>query len=270
MPVNPDLPWLQQLYSAWCLHFPFDNIRKMMALFSGNMGPLPGLDVNDFFINWLRNGSGATCWPMANAFYELLSALGYNTTRIAGAMRDMGIQNHGSVKVTINNQDYLAEASLLVNTILPMDNDTFISYDPVYPLELERDKSSHLLWLISPPSQEYYYCRLENNPVSYSVFEERYEASRTTSIFNQRLYARRNYPDKLVLLWGNIRYLKTQIGVEYRELERDELCEALHFDIGISYDLITEWVATGSLDSTFESPSGARPTAITLRPPSQR
>ena len=142
MPVTPDLTWLQQLYTAWCLNFPFDNIRKMMVLFSANTKPLPGLDVNDFFINWLRNGSGATCWPMANAFYELLSALGYNTTRIAGDMRDMGIQNHGSVKVTINNQDYLAEASLLVNTILPMDNKIFISCDPVYPLEPEKNKSS--------------------------------------------------------------------------------------------------------------------------------
>jgi len=209
---------------------------------------------------------------MANAFYELLIALGYKAYRVAGYMRDLGILNHGSVKVSINKQDYLADASLLLNVILPLGQGTFINQDPVFPVELETVGSTPLLWLWirTPPGDEYFYCRIITDPLEFSVFEERYEASRTMSIFNQRLYARRNYPGELIVLWGNARYSKTVNGIECRELSRDELCDALHTDIGISYSLIKEWAASGSLEASFEKPSGSRPPAVTVKPPSQR
>jgi len=270
IPAEANLETLQALYATWCSHIPFDNIRKMIALASGDKRVLPGLNAADFFENWLTHGSGATCWPMANAFYELLISLGYDACRIAGSMRDMGMLNHGSVKVVINKQDFLADASLLLNIILPLGQETFLQNDPVYPVELEADKASHLLWMKTPPNEEYFYCRLTGDPVEYSLFDERYEASRAMSIFNQRLYARRNYPDKLILLWGNTRFSKTVNGVDHRELTRDELCEALHHDIGVSYSLINEWATSGGLESSFEKPSGPRPPAITLKPPSQR
>lgn len=269
-PLSPDLETLQQLYAAWCMHVPFDNVRKMIVFASGNDQPFPGLDATDFFENWLTNGSGATCWPVANAFYELLISLGYNATRIAGSMRDMGILNHGSVIVTIDNRDHLAEASLLLNKILPLAGDTIIDNDPVYPLELEADTSSHLLWLKTPPNEEYFSCRLLHEPREFSVFRERYEASRSGSIFNQRLYARRNYPGRLILFWGNTRFTKTMNGIEHLDLTRDELCEALHNDIGISYSLINKWAAAGGLDASFEKPSGPTPPVVSTKPPSQR
>jgi len=274
LPVTAEanLESLQDLYSAWCRHMPFDNVRKMIALKAGDNKALPGLDAADFFENWLAHGSGATCWPMANAFYELLMALGYRASRVAGFMRDLGILNHGSVKVSINKKDYLADASLLLNVILPLGQGTFINQDPVFPVELEAGGSSPLLWLWirTPPGDEYFYCRIITDPLEFSVFDERYEASRTGSIFNQRLYARRNYPGQLIVLWGNTRFSKTINGIEHRELTRDELCEALHHDIGISYALINEWAATGSLEASFEKPSGPRPPAVTVKPPSQR
>jgi arylamine N-acetyltransferase len=261
---------LQSLYTAWCMHIPFDNIRKMIVLKSGNKLSLPGLNAEEFFENWLENGSGATCWPMANAFYELLIAMGYKATRIAGYMRDMQILNHGSVRVSIHNQEYLAEASLLLNVILPLGQETIIHNDPVCPVELEAAESSHLLWIVTPPNEEYFYCRMKSDAVDFSVFEERYEASRTTSVFNQRLYAKRNHPGRMVVLLGNARYSKTSNGIEHSELSREELCAALHRDIGISYSLINEWEACGGLDACFEKPSGSRPPANTLKPPSQR
>ncbi len=252
------------------MNVPFDNVRKMVVLKSEDKWLLPGLNAAEFFENWLKNGSGATCWPMANALFELLSSLGYQACRMAGFMRDLGIINHGSVKVSLNGLDYLADASLLLNVILPLDHGTFIQDDPVFPVESEPDGDSHLVWMLTPPGSDYFYCRIIGDPVEFSLFDERYEASRERSVFNQRLYARRNYPGQLIILWGNTRFSKTVKGIERRDLSRDEVCKALDRDIGISDNLINEWVDSGSLDASFEPPSGPPPPPSVRKPPSQR
>jgi hypothetical protein len=124
--------------------------------------------------------------------------------------------------------------------------------------------------MLTPPGGDYYYCRLIEDQVEISLFDERYEASREQSIFNQRLYARRNYPGEMIVLWGNTRFSKTIRGVEHRDLSRDEVCKALGTDIGISDNLINEWVDSGSLNSSFEPPSGTKPAPTSRKPPSQR
>lgn len=269
-PLASGLASLQQLYAAWSRLVPFDNTRKLISLRSGTRQKLPGIDASDFFEHWLQHGSGGTCWPVANAFYELVFALGFNVQRIAGSMMDMGVINHGSVKVIFDDAAYLAEASLLLNHILPLGNETIIHHDPVCPMELEKENDTWLLWMKTPPNEKYFACRLHMNPLDYSVFEERYEASRTISVFNQRIYARRNYPDRMIVLFGNTRYSKTIEGVEHHELTRDKLCEAMHNDIGISYEMVNEWAACGGLDASFEIPAGHGPPTATKLPPSLR
>jgi len=266
---DPDLASLEKLYASWCLHVPFDNIRKMIVLRSAEKRTLPGMDAAEFFENWLTNGSGATCWPIANALFMLLSSLGYRAFHLAGSMRDMGI-NHGSVKISVDGMDYIADASLMLNMLVPLDHRPYIGNDPVFPVEWERDGASHLLWLLTPPGSEFYYCRMTADPVDISFFEERYEATRERSIFNQRLYARRNYPGELILLWGNTRFSRTVSGLERRDLSRDDLCHALRSDIGISDVLIHEWAAAGGLEASFEPSSAPSAAPITLKPPSQR
>lgn len=269
-PPATDLASLQRLYTSWCMHVPFDNIRKMIVLRKKEKQPLPGLHATEFFENWLKNGSGATCWPMANALFELICSLGFHTFRVAGFMRDLGIINHGSVKVSINGMDYLADAALLLNVVLPLDHSTFIHDDPVFPVESEPNGASHNVWIVTPPGKDYSYCRMMGDPVDFSTFRERYEASRGIGIFNQRLYARRNYPSELIILWGNVRFSKTIRGIEHSELSRDEICKALNRDIGISDNLINEWVDSGSLDASFEPPSVPPSPPSVRKPPSLR
>src|SRR6476620_7105682 len=67
-----DLAGLTTVYAAWCRSVPFDNVRKMIAIRSGDNAAMPGLDAADFFENWLANGSGGTCWPSSNALFTLL------------------------------------------------------------------------------------------------------------------------------------------------------------------------------------------------------
>src|SRR3569623_1096960 len=70
--VNTDLDGLRTVYRAWCSNIPFDNIRKMISLRSGEDVKLAGLDARDFFENFLANGTGGTCWPSSNALYALV------------------------------------------------------------------------------------------------------------------------------------------------------------------------------------------------------
>src|SRR5689334_12079249 len=76
--ASADITGLRQVYAAWCEKVPFDNIRKMISLRSGAGIALAGLDAEDFFENWLENGSGGTCWPSSNALFVLLKSLGFD------------------------------------------------------------------------------------------------------------------------------------------------------------------------------------------------
>ena len=57
-----ELSGLTELYRAWCLHIPFDNVRKMIALASDVAHELPGMEAGEFFRAWLDDGCGGTCW----------------------------------------------------------------------------------------------------------------------------------------------------------------------------------------------------------------
>jgi hypothetical protein len=61
---------------------------------------------------------------------------------MVGFKRDLGIINHGSIKVFVNSLDYLVDASLLLNVILPLDHRTYIHNDPVFPVKSEPDGES--------------------------------------------------------------------------------------------------------------------------------
>ena len=80
-----DLDGLRTVYRGWCSNIPFDNMRKMISLRSGDDSKLAGLDAEDFFENFLANGTGGTCWPSSNALYVLVRDLGFDARRAAGA-----------------------------------------------------------------------------------------------------------------------------------------------------------------------------------------
>src|SRR5262245_48157505 len=69
---EPTPDTLRQIYSAWCQSVPFDNVRKIIHIRSGNPEPLPGSTPEDFLGSWLKFGTGGTCWSGAGAFHALL------------------------------------------------------------------------------------------------------------------------------------------------------------------------------------------------------
>lgn len=267
-PLN--LTGLQALYRAWCASIPFDNVRKMIALRTESERPLPGGEAEEFFTHWLADGAGGTCWPTSNALFALAQAVGFNARRVAGSMRDMGVINHGSVKVCLEGSDWLIDSSLLSNLPLPLNEGIFVSSDPVFAVEVEPVDSTHLIWAHLPPNPQYLPCRLLVDAADHALYLTRYEASREQSPFNQRLFARRNRPDELIVLFGHTRFSKTAQGLAASELTPEQLCQSLHEDIGLSDKLVEQWVRSGSLEASFEMPRGPQPPPLTQTPPSQR
>lgn len=265
-----DLAGLHAIYRAWCLRVPFDNVRKMIALGANGTQPLPGGHADSFFENWLATGTGGTCWPTSNALYELLRSLGFDAWRATGAMRDLGYINHATVKVRTEDRDWLADSSLLSNAPLPLDEGVYIHTDPVIPVEVESEDGTHVVWGHTPPNSNHLPCRIYDAPESHAGYLDYYEQSRDRSPFNSRLYARRNRPGDTVVLIGGTQFVKTACSLDRRDLSPEELCEALHRDIGLSGGIIDEWVRSGGLKASLEMPGGPKPPAVTGKPPSQR
>jgi len=265
-----DMEGLKAVYTAWSLTVPFDNIAKLIALRTGSHATLPGLDAREFYNRLLDHGAAGTCWPTSNALFELLAALGFNARRIAGSMRDTGVVSHGSVTVTIDSGDWLGDTSMLTLSPLPLTHDTYFASDRLFAAEVEYTGETHIVWSDLPPNPTLIPCRMLVDPATHAFYAERYEASRTRSPFNERLYAKRNSPDEKLVLIGNSRISKTKDGMTTRELSASQLCESLRDEIGISGVLIEEWKKSGALEASFNPPSGPPAAPITLEQPSHR
>jgi len=255
--VPNDLEGLRKVYGAWCRAMTFDNIRKRISLHAGDER-LAGSDAEDYFQNWLENRSGGTCWPSSNALYTLIASYGFDARRVAGAMFDLPMLNHGSVKVRIDGVDWLADSSMLTVEPLPLNGELTIKSDGPVQVELEPQEEGYLVWVDFPPHHEFIPCRLRDDPVDLSLYQERYEASREMSPFNERLYLRRVTPDGLTVILGNTMFRRVGDGLDVQELNADQLCATIHDVGGVSESLISRWADAGGLEASM-NPSGKGP-----------
>ncbi len=267
--LKPDVHGLRRLYAAWCLDVPFDNLRKMVALRSPG-SPLPGVSARDFFEGWLEHGAGGTCWPTSNGLLALLRFLGFDARRVAGSMRDMGVINHGSVKVRLGNADWLVDSSMLTSEPLPLGESVYVQRTQLCAAEVEPVDGTHVLWVDFPPNSSHLPCRLLIDPAGDEVHITGYESSRGRSPFNDRLYARRNFTDRVVVLHGHTRFEKTRSGLAARELDPAELLESLTREFGFSATLVSSWQSAGGLAASIAPASGPKPPPVRGQPPSRR
>ena len=147
-----DIIGLNTLYGAWCSNVPFDNVRKLIALRTGDTGLLPGSDATDFLENFLEHGTGGTCWSSSNALFELVIANGFNARRVAGSMRDLGVPGHGSVKVNVNGMDWLVDSSMLTMFPIPLTNELYVYRDARFGVEVEPTPEGSHLRVVQHPS----------------------------------------------------------------------------------------------------------------------
>lgn len=188
------LDGLRALYAAWCQRVPFDNVRKLIHVRSGDPGPLPGATVEDFFEGWLRHGTGGTCWAGAGAFHGLLTALGFAAERGIATMLvypDLP-PNHGSVRVTFGAARYLVDCSMLHGEPLLLDEGAATRIEhPAWGVRCEpRDGHFHVTWRPLNYLQGLE-CRYERFGATAAEYAQSYERTRAWSPFNYELYARR-------------------------------------------------------------------------------
>lgn len=260
-----DLEGLFEVYSAWCRNVPFDNLRKLIALSDPDCARLPGMDAADFFESWLVDNGGGTCWTTSNALFELVTALGFEARRVAGQMRDLGVTNHGSVIVSIDGAEWLADSSILSNVPLPLLTDLYLGSDPYVPVEIEHGNGEHVIWWDYRLSGDYFPCRILPGEVEYRYYSEMVEASRTESPFNTRLHVKQNRRDGTAFLLGRTRVIAEEGVVTSTELDRESVPESLRRDFGYADSLIARWIEIGGLDALFAPEVDSPPPPISDR-----
>ena len=176
---------LTDLYGAWCRHVPFDNIRKLIHVRSGNPATLPGDTPNEFFQAWLAHGTGATCWAGNGALCDLLVSIGFDARRAAATMMvapDIP-PNHGSVVVHLDEQRYVVDASMLFVEPLPLQAGARADH-PAWGVDA-RNVDGHftIRWnaLLRPDPLDCRYNLYDVTPAQFSAF---HEATRAWSPFN--------------------------------------------------------------------------------------
>lgn len=198
---EPTLAGLSALYARWCANVPFDNLRKLIHVRAGNAGPLPGTTAEDYFNAWLQHGTGGTCWSGAGALQSLLTALGFDAVRAIGTMLvapDLP-PNHGSVRVTFDQAQYLVDTSILHGEPLRLEADaeTRVAH-PAWGVQCSRKEDRwHVQWrpLHKPDGFECRFERFDSHPAEYAEF---YERTRGWGPFNYEVTARKNRNDSVI------------------------------------------------------------------------
>ena len=274
----PDLEGLRDVYRAWCGNIPFDNLNKLIALRTAAPGPLPGMQASDFFETWLRDGTGATCWPSANAIYSLLRSLRFDARRVAAHMQDAGFFNHGTVIVRVDDEDgneWLVDSSVHTDVPMLLDRGGFLNDDPAFFAEIEyetreNEPGTYILWVATPREGSYMPCRIFPAEVPYQFFVERFEATRVLCTFICRFYVGRNREREKVIVIGTLRHVVSARGIECRELSRGEFVGVLRADFHLSESVLQRWVAAGGLNLAFEEYTGPSFPPQERRPPSRK
>ena len=208
---EPTLKGLSTVYSAWCRHVPFDNVRKLIHVRRADPGVLPGDDAGDFFDHWLRFGAGGTCWAGNGALCELLGSLGFSAARAVGTMLVAPNlpPNHGSAMVLFDGRRYLVDASILHEEPLLLEAPLRLeaSLRLAAPASLdERAPAAAALpaWSAAGSFRDGHWyirwrpvhklqgidCRIDHFDADVATFRRQHEQTRGWSPFNYGLHAR--------------------------------------------------------------------------------
>lgn len=197
------LDGLNRLCAALCGSIPFDNVRQRIWLEGDRKLPAPGGDPIEFFENWLRHGTGGTCWPLNGGACALARALGFHARRIAGFVVGPRYP-HGSLLVDLDGVEYLLDLAFGGFQVLPRMpgrrastgagiND--FSAEPlesgIYEIRFRLGwTSTHLKFRTEPACE----------PVNHAFFLARYDESTGFGIFRDSLLAMRRFAGSIVTI----------------------------------------------------------------------
>lgn len=240
-----DLAGLNQLYHAWCASIPFDSIQKRIWLESDRDWPMTGSHATEFFENWLKHGTGGTCWPTAEGLYALLVACGFNTRRVAGGMH-IGVgepwADHGSVMVDIDGVTYLPDPSIIHFEVLPLVPGQSSKVDTgVNRAEaVATEKGFDIKWMPGHLREWVAYrTDPELDPIDHDFLVSRYEWSVDVSNFNNALFITRRFPDRIISV-GRANYIEVAADdtLTVTVVEEDVRRKLLVEEFGLSEEIL--------------------------------
>jgi|SRR5262249_19929254 len=242
----PDLAGLNTVYAAVCGGIPFDNIQKRIWLRTKRKKPVTGGDPNEFFENWVRHGTGGTCWPTSGGMYALARALGFNARRIAGSVIVPNYPsgaNHGSVLVTLGGHEYVFDftfGSFKIPKLVPgqtTSTETGIHNVEIMPLDGGGWELLFFMgWSTTPLPFRY---EQEHDPVDHAFFLDRNDRASRVGFFNDTLLFRRRFADSIVTIGrGKKRVIApdgTMTKTDLTTAQRDAL---LIHELGLSEEIV--------------------------------
>jgi len=271
LPVERDTAGLRRVFAAWCSNVPFDNLQKTRALFSDPQGPLPGLNPEAFFTQWLAHGTGGTCWPYANAMHAFVSELGFDATRATASGFGRGEVGHGTVIVTLPDATHWLIDNTFMNfepLRLDVEAPSLVDGD-VHFAEVEHAAGQIFVHGTMPPIPGAFF-QLVDRDVSEDVFAERYEASREKSPFNDRVHIMHGRRGRIEVLRGRIFYTLKGGGLERELLDEKGVRSHLVNTMGISETFVTDWASSGALEASLNSEESRFEGVPQRTPPSRK
>ena len=241
-----DLAGLNTLYAAICGSIPFDNVQKRIWFASDRKKRATGGDPAEFFENWVRHGTGGTCWPSAGGMYALARALGFRARRIAGSVIISNYPagaNHGSVLVNLDGVEYIFDLPLGGFKVVPLapgrraSAGTGIHDVQVIPLEGGAfEVTFHLGWAGVPLP---FRTEPEHDPVDHAFFLARYDNANRVGFFNDTLLISRRFADSIVTIGRGNKIVVSSDGSSTKtELTPAQRDEALVQELGLSAEAV--------------------------------
>jgi N-hydroxyarylamine O-acetyltransferase len=242
-----DLAGLNALYAALCAGIPFDNVQKRIWFSTDRTKPSTGGDPIEFFENWVRHGTGGTCWPVNGGMYALARALGFRAHRIAGSVIIPGYPagaNHGSVLVNLDGVEYIFDLVLGAFKVLPLvtgrsaSTGTGIHDVQVVPLE---DGAFELIFRLGwAPVSLPFRTEPEHDPVDHAFFLARYDNANRVGFFNDTLLITRRFANSIVTIGRMNKIVVSADGVLTKtELTTAQRDEALVQELGLSPEVVS-------------------------------
>jgi N-hydroxyarylamine O-acetyltransferase len=243
---KPSLEGLRRLYSAWSHSHavPFDNVRKLIHVSSGDSAPLPGSTAEDYLEAWLKHSTGGTCWAGANAMHAVVSALGYTAFRcIATMMAAPNIPpNHGTVAVLFEEGLFLVDSGMICNEPLLLDADIPTSIEhPAWGVQCSpREGRFHISW--RPLLRlDGLVCRIESIGATGDDYRKNYEKTRDWSPFNYELTTRLNSGDQVIgCFQGKKATLAADGSVLTHLMSPEDRKQLLVESIGMSEEIVSQ------------------------------
>lgn len=241
-----DIAGLNLLFGAFSGHVPFDNVQKRIWFAGPQTKPLPGCDPSEFFNNFLKHGTGGTCWPINGGLYALLRAVGFEARRIVGSVVVNGYPqgaNHGSVVVTLDSTRYLVDGWMASFSVLPLiPGQSTSTGDGIHDIQAVPMGNGFEITSYPGFDREHplpFRTEPEYDPVDHSFFLTRADRTRTVGFFNDTLFICRHFPDSILTLGRkNMIRVSADETLTKREVEGAERRRALIEEFGLSEEIV--------------------------------